>query len=132
MCHSHPVCSVQVEALRADAVEKEGMVLVEEDAMERIRRASELALTEMKMMGTQLEEEQKRRKEAERLMQHSVGEMQAARRQSAIMMSSAVDQKQLSEAMAEIEALNSQLAVLKSKHREEVGVGGGGVMRTLH
>ena len=115
---------LQVEALKADTEEKEGMVLVEGGAMERIRRASELALTEMKLMGAQVVEEQKRRKEAERLVQHSVSEMQAARRQSAIMKGSTVDQKQLSEALAEIETLNNQLAELQSKHKEEVrGVG---------
>lgn len=116
---------MQVEALKADAVEKEGMVLVEGGAMERIRRASELALTEMKLMGAQVVEEQKRRKEAERLVQHSVSEMQAARRQSAIMKGSTVDQKQLSDALTEIESLSNQLAELKSKHKEEVRVGQG-------
>lgn len=109
-----------MEGLREDAFEKEGMVLVEGGAMERIRRASELALTEMQLMGAQVVEEQKRRKEAERLVQHSVSEMQAARRQSAIMKGNTADQKQLSEALAEIERLSNQLAELKSKHKEEV------------
>ena len=96
------------------------MVMIEADAMDRIRKASELALEEMKAMSTQLEEERARRIEVERLAQHSVNEMQAARRQSAILMSGAVDQQQLLQALSDIEALNTKLAEAKSQHKEEV------------
>ena len=97
----------------------EGRVWMQPDSLDRIRRASELAVEEFRVLNSQFEEEKRKRVAAEKISRQSISEMHAARRQSAILMAPHSEQ-QLSDSLSEIQQLSEKLAMADARHQDEI------------
>jgi len=99
--------------------------------------ASEMALEEINSLSEKLEMEQKLRREAEHIahqvktvlvvvcfvmlliLQH-LTEANALKRQSAIVLSSMIEEQQLTEALLEVESLNNKMAEMEKESKDKI------------